>query len=322
MTQAIEFATPSLEHLSPQQSQHLMGLRRLGLEDLPRWKQALEQAQPKGFGCYFAYVLAHQGSRRSTVLVGEDGGSLCCYMLRERRRGPLLDVYLPPMPMDVSIAQRCLERANGFNGNRSARILRIDESEAPRAMQIPGLKVRERRKQYLYAPKAYADLSGKKYQTLRHHLAKIEKRTDIETAPYSDRFAAPCRELLQQWSERYRQTFGKSGGAGLSKRVLALADVLSAPDLTGEVTLLGDRLVGYWLGGQLRPGLGCFVDGKSDLDVPGLGYFQRYRFLTTHDSFELVNDGSDARRSGLRQLKSSLRPAAMHIEYRGIQETA
>jgi hypothetical protein len=295
------------------------GLEILDLPDLPRWKSALERGRESGYGCYFPFILAHQRPRRSTLLIAEDAGCLCVFIRRDRKRGSHLDLFLNPIPMDVGVARRCLDRANDFNRDRSARILRIDGNDAALAARVPGLSVRERRKQYLFAPHAYADLRGGKYETLRRHLARLRRLPDLEVVPWSDRFAGDCRALLLRWSERHRNTFGTSGGAGTSSRELDLADVLSAPDLTGEVVLLGGRLVAYCLGGEIRPGLGCFLDAKSDLDVAGLGYFQRYSFYTSHSEFDRINDGSDARRAGIRQLKDSLRPAAMHLEYSGEQ---
>lgn len=297
----------------------LAGLSMLGASDLPRWKRALERGEASGFGCYFPYVLAHHRPGRSTVLVAEDAGSLCVFLRSDRRSDSHLDLFLNPIPMDVGVARRCLERANDFNGNRTARILRIDGNHAALAAEVPGLRIRERRRQYLYAPHAYGDLRGKKYRTLRTHLDKARRLPDLEVVPYTDRFAAACRALLQDWAEGHRISFGDSGGAGISARVLAQFDVLSAPDLIGEVVLLGGRLVAYSVGGEIRPGVGCLLDSKSDRDVPGLGYLQRYNFLTRHPGFDLVNDGSDARRAGLRQLKDSFRPVAMHLEYRGMQ---
>jgi len=291
----------------------------LDLTDLTRWKLALERGRPSGFGCYFPYVFAHHHSGRSAVLIAEDAGCLCTFILRDLAGGQHLDVFLAPIPMDVAVARRCLERANDFNGDRSARILRIDGIDAALASQVPRLSVRERRKQYLFAPHAYADLRGGKYETLRRHLSKTRRLPDLEVIPWSGHFAGECRALLQRWSERHHQRFGTAGDAGLSTRELALANVLRAPDLTGEIVRLGGRLVAYCLGGEIRPGLGCFVDAKSDLDVPGLGYFQRHSFYTAHGEFDLINDGSDARRDGLRQMKDSLRPAAMHLEYQGSQ---
>lgn len=297
----------------------LEGLKTLELSDLPRWKRAVEHGASSGFGYYFPYVLTHQRPGRSAVLIAEDAGCLCVFIRRDRKRGPRLDLFLPPIPMDEAVARRCVERANDFNHDRSARIQRIDASDAERVASIPGLKVRERRAQYLFAPRAFGDLSGGKYRTLRRQVAKTRQLKALEVVPWSDRFADDCRTLLARWSSRHRDTFGTSGGAGTSARALGLAGAIPAPDLVGEVVLLEGRLVAFAFGGQLRLGLGCFFEAKSDHDVPGLTYFQRYSFLSKLDAFERVNDGSSARRAGIRQLKDSLRPVAMHLEYRGSQ---
>jgi hypothetical protein len=306
MSRAVEWAEPL------PQTGGLQELRMLDLADLPRWKRAVEHGRSSGFGYYFPYVLTHQRPGRSAVLIAEDAGCLCIFIRRDRRHGPRLDLFLPPIPLDVAVA-------NDFNHDRSARIQRIDASDAERVASIPGLSVRERRAQYLYAPGAFGDLSGGKYRTLRRQVAKTRQLQAIEVVPWSDRFADECRTLLARWSKRHRDTFGASGGAGTSARALDLAGAIPAPDLVGEVVLLEGRLVAFAFGGELRRGLGCFFEAKSDHDVPGLTYFQRYSFLSKLDAFERVNDGSDARRAGIRQLKDSLRPVAMHLEYRGSQ---
>jgi hypothetical protein len=300
----------------------LEGLKVLDASDLPRWKGALERARSSGYGSYFPFVLAHQRSRRSAVLVGQDAGCLSIFILKSARRGPHLDVFLPPMPMDVAVTRRCLERANDFNGDRSARILRIDANDAPLVESLPGLSVRERRSQYLYAPRAFGDLRGGKYRTLRYHVSRVRRLPALEVVPYDEQYAGACRTLLEQWAERHRSQFGTSGDAGMSKRALALTKVLAAPDLVGELILLSGKVVSFAFGGELRPGVGCLFEAKTDLAVPGLTHFQCYSFLTKLDAFELINGGSDARRAGLGQLKDSLRPVAMHVEYRGTQAAA
>jgi hypothetical protein len=74
------------------------------------------------------------------------------------------------------------------------------------------------------------------------------------------------------------------------------------------------------LGGEIRPGLACFFERKCDTQVRGLSYFQFRRLLTQLRDFDLVNDGSDAGSAGLRQLKQSFRPVAMHAEFRATQQ--
>ena len=322
MIQAIEFLTSAIKG-GRKPVGTLDGLRMLGLEDLPRWKKALEQGQASGYGCYFPYVLVHHRKGRSAVLITEDGGCLCSYILRQKERGRHLDLYLPPIPMDVNVTRRCLERANDFNGDRSARILRIDARDAPVVAGIPGLQVRKRRSQYLYAPRDFGDLQGNKYRAVRYHVSRVQRLEGLRVLPYDIRFAVPCQELLEKWAEHHRARHGTSGDAGMSKRALALTGLIQSPDLLGQVILIGERVVGFAFGGELRPGLGCLFEAKTDHDIPGLSQFLYYSFLSKWmDGFDLVNGGSDARRKGLRQLKDSLRPAAMHVEYRGRQEVS
>ena len=296
-------------------------LKELDVSDLPRWKRALQQSRSSGYAAYFPFLLAHHRPGKRTMLVTEDSGSLCVFIRRDRKRGSHTDLFLNPIPMDVGVTRRCLERANDLNHDRTARILRIDGNDAALAAQIPGLELRERRKQYLYAPRAFGDLEGGKYRTLRYHVGRIRRMKGLEVVPYDEQYAPACRELLSRWAKYHRSMFGTSGDAGMSKRALALTTTLGAPDLIGELILLDGRLVSYAFGGEIRPGLGCLYEAKTDLAVTGLTYFQYYSFLSKLDPFELVNGGSDARRAGVGQLKDSLRPAAMHVEYRGNQVT-
>ena len=62
-------------------------------------------------------------------------------------------------------------------------------------------------------------------------------------------------------------------------------------------------------------------DGSFDWYVdPGL-YLQstQYEIRVSSTDVPAINDGSDAGRSGLRQLKDSFRPVAMHAEFRASQ---
>ncbi len=60
-------------------------------------------------------------------------------------------------------------------------------------------------------------------------------------------------------------------------------------------------------------------DAARACEVPGLRVVERKAKL---GACELVNDGSDFGRAGLRQLKDSLRPAQVHVEFRGSQAAA
>ena len=103
----------------------LDGLKSLEVSDLPRYKRAVEAGQQLGWGYYFPYLLSRNG-KNSAVLVAEDAGSMCVFLWRLRDGVPKLDLLVAPTPMNVPVLERCLERANDFNGDLSARVLRVD----------------------------------------------------------------------------------------------------------------------------------------------------------------------------------------------------
>ena len=85
------------------------------------------------------------------------------------------------------------------------------------------------------------------------------------------------------------------------------------------VVLVNGRVSAFAFGGEIRPGLGCSFDRRSDPEIRGLSYFSLRSFLLKLQDFDVVNDGSDAGRDGLRQIKDSFRPIEMHAEYRATQ---
>lgn len=300
----------------------LDGLKALDISDLARYKAAVEVGEQMGWGYYFPYLLSRNRPKRSAVLVTEDDGSMCVFLWHLRDSKPHVDLCVAPTPMNVAVLKRCLERANDFNGDFSARILRVDAKDTDAVSSIRHLHVRQRRMQYVYAPKTYADLSGRSYYTIRRNVALINSLPNIEVVPYSEAHAEACQALLQRWRRNYRETHATAGGVGMSRRAIDLAGVLPDTDVRGEVVFVDGRLSAFAFGGEIRPGLGCSFDRRSDPKIRGLSYFHFRSFLSTLQEFKLVNDGSDTGRAGLRQLKDSFRPVEMHAEYRATQRGA
>jgi hypothetical protein len=315
-------ATMESIQIQPPTGGALDGLKQLEIADLARYKDAIEAGRQVGWGYYFPYLYSKHRPERRAVLLGYDEGSACVFLWRSRRGKELLELCVPPAPMDGGVLRRCLERMNEFNGHRRGRVLRIDAKDAAAVSKVLGMRVKQRRVQYLYAPQTYASLAGNRYQTVRRNVAMVERLADVQVVPYAAEHAAACRGLLESWSGRYRETHGDGGGAATSARTFELAERLGTPDLAGEVVLIGGRLAAFTFGGELRRGIGCVFETKSDPEVRGLGYFSRLKFMSKLDRFVLVNDGSDVGRAGLRQLKDSFRPIEMHAEYRGFQREA
>jgi hypothetical protein len=297
----------------------LQGLDALDSRHLESFKDAVEAGGQMGWAYYLPFLLASEKPGRRSFLVGREEGSLCVFRRDVSDRSARLDLMLPPIPMDVRALEHALERANAFNGDRSARVLRIDGKDAESVSSVRSLRVRQRRAQYLFQPSSYESIAGRLYHTVRRNTKLLEGRADVEVARFEPAHRDGCKALLAEWRERHRREQGTGGGVRFTRRLLELAGTLPETDLSGEVVLIDGRVAGFAFGGMIRPGLACSLERKCDASIRGLSYFQFRSFLLSLRSFERVNDGSDAKRVGLRQFKDSFRPAAMWSELRASQ---
>jgi hypothetical protein len=309
----------SLE-LVPQTNEVLNGLEMIGPQHRIRYCKAVQSALAMGWGYYFPHLLAHNKPGKSAILITEEQGSMCVFRWTKKGNSPRLDLYLPPVPFQAEVMQRCLERANEYNGDRSAQIMRVDTRDATLMEADGSLRIRPRREQYLFVPANYESLAGKQLYTIRRNVAQVEKLGEVRVAPFAAEHATACLELLTHWKQQHQEAHGTAGGAGVSKRAIELACDPRNTDLRGELVFIDGKLVAFAFGGEIRPGLACSFDRKCDTSIRGLSYHHFRSFLLRLGDFDLVNDGSDTGRGGLRQLKESFRPVNMHTEYRVSQK--
>jgi len=170
--------------MSPELSGALAGLEVLDLSHLPRFKRAVDAGRQVGFGYYLPHLLSQNRRGRSVLLLGEDEGSICIYRWRRQGTRVQLDLATAPTPLVPQVLSRCLERANDYNKDRSARVLRIDAQDVAAASELPHLRIRQRKSQYLYAPKDFRDLAGRRYRTLRRNVVSVQKLAGLEVVPY------------------------------------------------------------------------------------------------------------------------------------------
>ena len=296
----------------------LTGLKIADVDDLARYQAATEAGQQMGWKYYFPYLLSRNKPAQRAVLLVEDEGSMCVFLWQIRDARPRLDLFLAPAPINIPVLHRCIERANDYNGDHSARVMRIDAKDVD-AVSAARIRVSERKTQYIYLPGTYSDIGGKSFYTIRRNVSLIDRLPDVEVLPYSAAHAEACHALLDRWKTAHHDAHGTMGGVGTSRRAIDLAGTLPDSVLRGEVVFIDGRLVAFAFGGAIRSGIACSFERKCDAEVRGLSYFQLRSFLLSLRMFEFVNDGSDAGRPGLRQLKDSFRPVAMHTEYRGRQ---
>ena len=309
----------------------LEGLKAIGLGGLDDlipatsdqnefYRLAIEDSKPSGFYYYYPALLAYQRPERRIIFLHEDAGSLCVYRLQVDGDSQRLELYLAPKPMNAAVLKRCFERVNDFNGDRKARIMRVDETDAL-AITAAGYRIRERYQQFVFSPANYEALAGKSLYTVRRQVARTEKLGDVQIHHYSaTEHKEDCKNLLKKWRKEHRDKHGTTGGVAYTRNILDLADKLPVSMITGQVVFIDGKLSAFAFGGSIHPGLACSYERKCDTSVAGLTYYQLRQLLLHLGDHEFVNDGSDANRPGLRQLKQSFRPVRMHQEYRGFQK--
>jgi hypothetical protein len=298
----------------------LAGLVRASTKRYAQYAKMVEAGQPTGSSYYYPGLIVYQRKNRRAILLDQDEGSVCIYRWQIENDKPRLDLYLAPNPMNSAVLRRCIERANDFNTDHSARILRIDQKDSD-AVSSAGFKLQKRRQQFLFSPSDYIDLSGAKLRTVRRNIATVNETSKIEIRHFQQGDEEACFDLLKAWVEAHREHQDSSGGSGYARRMIQLAGKLPEKVLVGHVALINGKLVGYSFGGSIHSGLACYYDTKCDPNIKGLTYFMRRNFLLEMSDYPLVNDGSDGGREGLNQIKQSFRPVAMHQEYRGYQKS-
>jgi hypothetical protein len=297
----------------------LDGLKRLELSDLRQYKNIVNNGSQKSFAFYFPGLLTQHRPGRKEILLEETENTLCVYRLKSADNTPKLDLLLAPIPMNLTILRRCIERANDFNGNKRASILTLDAEDIHLISGNSKFRIKKRNTEYLYAPSDFEMLSSAKFKLLRDEVVKVLSLDNVHILPYTPQHKEACLALLRKWQSLYRDIYNMSTGIGNARRLLDLASTLTTPDLHGEVIYLDDKLVAYSFGGEIRPNLGVLLEAKNDLSIPGLSYFQHYSFFKKMEAFELVNGGPYRWLDNPSEMKERLCPVGIHIEYRANQ---
>ena len=138
---ATKLLEPNGYLVKPALSGALEGLKVADLSDLAAYNLAVASGRQTGFGYYFPHLLGYNRPGQSAALLTEDEGSFCVYRWKQGKAVPRLDLIVAPTPMNNAVLLRCLERANDFNGDTSARILKVDDDDVKRVLQTKTLQV-------------------------------------------------------------------------------------------------------------------------------------------------------------------------------------
>lgn len=295
----------------------LEGLRRVALEDIQTYKRGLDQTTRICWQQFFPFLYFYYCMNGTEdLLIEEIDGSVCVFRLDHKSEKPSLSLYFLPMPMNENVLRHCLERVRTFNNGNRVTIYWVDAEDIGLLGGLwEQLRVYPMNKEYIYDPKIYRALSGKKTRDLRHNLNRIAAREDVEVRPFENGDIAACLALMDEWADQQRAKYEHISYRRYTKNCVRHSSLFGKPDLFGKVVLVGGNIRSFGFAGEIRRGLANLFITYSDLAINGLNRFLIYHFMLDLESCDLVNSAM-ADTPGLIAAKDSLCPVAMHGVYR------
>jgi hypothetical protein len=183
-------------------AQTLIGLTNLapvGIEDAESFLAVAERARVKAWLYYFPLLYLH-GQFRAHMLRWEHyAGSILVYQIRRKQGRSRLDLYLPPFPFDPAALRHALQRMRDFNGDRSSRIIWVQESDALPVARA-GFEIFFKEEEFIFDHAAVMGLEGGRLQAAGAVGGSLAGAGCHATLTGADR--PPCLAVLEAWRER------------------------------------------------------------------------------------------------------------------------
>jgi hypothetical protein len=286
-------------------------LNTLALADASVLRKAFRQ-NGKAIWCYyFPFLFCYGRSNVREMLWHCAGDSLCVFLLRERRDGPRIDLFVPPLPFSAVATSDCFDLMNEFNSDRSARILWTDEGDASHFAATGGFEVSLKEREYMYDPRCVSELKGHQYKDLRKRTRRFQRANDHVWRELRPEDTNGCIELLRKWKKTQGRKRTHLLDMGYTRAAIELYPEFEREDLSGWVVLMDGEVRAFCMGGEISDTVASFFAAKSDPEIYGLSEFSRWCFCREMAGSELINDASDLGLPGLEQFKRKFRPVAM-----------
>lgn len=291
-------------------------LRPLQLTDLPRFKQAITEGEQLGWYYFFPFLLFNRLGSQSTRYVWEEAqGSLCLFKHQYGNKNRL-DIVFPPFPYQESALRRAVERVNSFNQSHTSWIHFIDEKNMPQVRGLEIFRISKRSPQYLFSPQELIKMAGSRFRNLRRNINTARKQAEINIQPYGPEYAAQCRQLMAKWeNKRKNNQRALHYQSRYALNAFHFTPQMEDRDLQGHVYVVNGDVSAFTFGGEIRPGIGCLLLAIADPEITCLSYLVRHHFFANMQKCQTVNDGSDGRESGLREMKQRFRPYGFHTVF-------
>ena len=174
-------------------AQTLIGLTNLapvGIEDAEVFLAAAERARVKAWLYYFPLLYLHGQFRAHMLRWERYAGSILVYQIRRKQGRSRLDLYLPPFPFDPAALRHALQRMQDFNGDRSSRIVWVQESDALPVARA-GFEIFFKEEEFIFDRAAVMSLEGAGFKKLRQELSGLSGRGRLSRDPTRRRISPP-----------------------------------------------------------------------------------------------------------------------------------
>jgi glutathione synthase/RimK-type ligase-like ATP-grasp enzyme len=301
---------------------NLEGLKEITLLDRDRYQKALSQSPQRIWVNYFPFLLASNFTPSRSILLGEECGSLCVYLLFHWPRKNRLHLYLPPMPMSQEALACCFKRINAFNKDYSGRLWWISGELKDVIEQSGNLTLQLKDEEFIYDPVMFQSLNNSKFRVLRYQLRRAERVNHIDVRLFTAQDKNECLALLEKWYQAKTDKNNKEINYFYTKACLQLFEQFPSGELYGYVYVIEGKICAFAFGGKLAGETGCSFLNITDHDYLSIGYFARCHFFKNMQTYITINDGGTAGLSSLKFVKNNLVPLRIDAVYQAIQKQA
>lgn len=282
--------------------------RRLGFDAFPLYAHYFRNAGHEDLTHYGSFPLMI----RNRFGYREIDGYLFVFRYWRDDDGDRIDAVGLPINergerLDIDTTREALE---GFNGRAAGRILYLHPALAARD---PTAHVaREGVREYVYDNGTLARLEGGTFANLRKTVNRFGKQNDVEMVPYERRLRGEAQAIYERWCAVEGAKYGRLWDGKL------FADLLDNHGVMDHHLFLvrdrkADAFIGLFDAVRVAPTLAMGVLRKHDSRYPGIAQFCQVYLARHLDALgcTYLNDGDDADKPGLAQLKSAFHPVSV-----------
>lgn len=266
-------------------------------------RTAFKRANKKAW-CYFPpFLCAFSLPPNRIIRVLERDG--CIFLLVERPDG--VDFLCPPVPFDAHVFDEMINALVAFNGERSTRVLWVDEADAA-LMDASRFDLSEKDAEYVYDPARVAKAEGSDFRDLRKRVTRFEREEQALFRPLLAADIEGCHILLKYWRKRQGRRHPFLFDWGYTRAALDAFAQWPAEFLKGWCVEIDGEVEAFALAGDIHSEMAQFFVAKTNPDILGLSEFLRWRVYHALSDYKWVNDAGDLGLNGLRQFKMKFRP--------------